>query len=233
MHPAANKQSARLQAPTGEFEVLMRPGRMSRFGACLMACLANAGAFAATGQQIYATCAACHGALAEGNPSLGAPALAGQQLAYLQRQLLNFRAGLRGSHKDDSYGAQMRAGSQAALRDEKAIGAVASYIAALPRTGVKPAGKFDARNGNNLYQGKCGACHGGQAEGNESLSAPRLAGLDAAYIKRQHRNFSKGLRGAQPQDRYGRQMALMAATLASERDLDDVIGHIHASQAAR
>lgn len=233
MRSGTNKQSAGLQAPTGEFEVLMRPGRMSRFGACLMACLVNAGTFAATGQQIYATCAACHGARAEGNPGLGAPALAGQQVTYLQRQLLNFRTGLRGTHKDDTYGAQMRAGSQAALRDEKAITAVAAYIAALPRTDVKPAGKFDARNGNNLYQGKCGACHGGLAEGNEALSAPRLAGLDAAYIKRQHRNFSKGLRGAQPQDRYGRQMALMATTLASDRELDDVIGYIHAAEAAR
>jgi len=233
MRPAASKRGAGLQGPTGEFDVLMRPSRMSRFAACLMACCLSAGAFAATGQQIYATCAACHGTRAEGNPSLGAPALAGQQPAYLQRQLLNFRTGLRGSHKDDSYGAQMRAGSQAALRDEKAIAAVAIYIAALPRTDVKPAGKFDARNGNNLYQGKCGACHGGQAEGNESLSAPRLAGLDATYIKRQHRNFGKGLRGAQPQDRYGKQMALMATTLASERELDDVIGYIHAAEAAR
>ena len=222
-----------MQAPMGEFEVSMRPSRMSRLAACLMACLVSVGARAATGQQVYATCAACHGVRAEGNPGLGAPALAGQQVAYLQRQLLNFRSGLRGSHKDDTYGAQMRAASQVALRDEKAIAAVATYIAALPKTDVKPAGKFDARNGNNLYQGKCGACHGGQAEGNEALSAPRLAGLDAAYLKRQHRNFVKGLRGAQPQDRYGKQMALMATTLASERELDDVIGYIHAFEAAR
>ena len=233
MPPAENKQGAGIQAPTGGIEVLMRPSRTSRLAACLMACLASVGAWAATGQQVYATCAACHGARAEGNPGLGAPALAGQQVAYLQRQLMNFRSGLRGSHKDDTYGAQMRAASQVALRDEKAIAAVATYIAALPRTDVKPAGKFDARNGNNLYQGKCGACHGGQAEGNEALSAPRLAGLDAAYIKRQHRNFGKGLRGAQPQDRYGKQMALMATTLGSERELDDVIGYIQAFEAAR
>ena len=211
----------------------MRPSLGSRSVACLLACLASASVFAANGQQIYATCAACHGARAEGNPSLGAPALAGQQAAYLQRQLANFRTGLRGTHKDDSYGAQMRAGSQAALPDDKAIATVATFIAALPRTTARPAGKYDARNGNNLYQGKCGACHGGQAEGNEALSAPRLAGLDAAYIKRQHRNFKAGLRGSQPKDRYGRQMALMAATLGSERELDDVIGYIHAAGAAR
>ena len=109
MPPAKNKRGAGLQAPMGEFEVLMRPSWMSRFAAGLMACLVGIGASAATGQQLYAICAACHGARAEGNPGLGAPALAGQQVAYLQRQLLNFRSGLRGSHKDDIYGAQMRA----------------------------------------------------------------------------------------------------------------------------
>jgi cytochrome c553 len=211
---------------------MMRPSRTALLAACLMAGLAMT-AGAAASQQAYATCAACHGARAEGNPGLGAPALAGQHVAYLQRQLLNFRAGLRGTHKDDIYGAQMRAGAQAVLGNDKAIATVAGYIAGLPATSVKPAGKFDARNGNNLYQGKCGACHGGRAEGNVALSAPRLAGLDAAYIRRQFQHFKLGRRGAQPQDRYGRQMALMAPTLTSERELDDVIGYIHAAGAAR
>jgi cytochrome c553 len=189
-------------------------------------------ATAATGQQTFATCAACHGARGEGNVATGAPAIAGQQLAYLQRQLGNFRTGLRGTHKDDRYGAQMRAGALAVLQDDKAVAAVAAYVASLPVTSIKPAGKFDARNGNNLYQGKCGACHGGKAEGNPALFAPRLAGLDAAYIKRQVANFRHGVRGAQGQDKYGRQMALMAATVASERELDDVIGYIHSTGVA-
>lgn len=186
---------------------------------------------AATGQQAFATCAACHGARGEGNAATGAPAIAGQQLAYLQRQLGNFRTGLRGTHKSDTYGAQMRAGAQTVLQDAKATAAVATYVASLPVTTVKPAGKFDARNGNNLYQGKCGACHGGKGEGNAALFAPRLAGLDAIYIKRQFNNFRHGVRGAQAQDKYGRQMALMAATLATERELDDVIGYIHSAAA--
>lgn len=200
--------------------------------AIAMATVSAISAQAATGQQAFATCAACHGTRGEGNAAMGAPAIAGQQLAYLQRQLGNFRAGLRGSHKADTYGAQMRAGAQAILHDPQATAAVAAYVAALPATSAKPAGKFDTRNGNNLYQGKCGACHGVKAEGNAALFAPRLAGLDAAYIKRQLDNFRHGVRGAQPQDKYGRQMALMAATLASERDVDDVIGYIHASGAA-
>ena len=82
-------------------------------------------------------------------------------------------------------------------------------------------------NGNNLYHGKCGACHGGAAEGNPALKAPRLAGLDAAYIKRQFAHFRDGVRGTDPQDVPGRQMAMMAKTLPTERDLDDVIAFIH------
>ena len=81
-------------------------------------------------------------------------------------------------------------------------------------------------NGNNLYHGKCGACHGGAAEGNPALKAPRLAGLDAAYIKRQFAHFRDGVRGTDPQDVPGRQMAMMAKTLPTERDLDDVIAFI-------
>lgn len=195
--------------------------------------LAAAATHGATGQQLFAACVACHGTRAEGDPAVGAPALAGQQASYLQRQLRNFGAGLRGTHKEDVYGGQMRAANQALLRDDRAIVAVASYIAGLPKTVPARTGKFDARNGNNLYQGKCGACHGGKAEGNDALGAPRLAGLDAAYLKRQFGHFKRGVRGVHPDDRYGRQMAMMSTTLATERELDDVIGHILTAGASR
>jgi cytochrome c oxidase subunit 2 len=184
-------------------------------------------ATAASGQSLYATCVACHGAHGEGNPTVGAPAIAGQSAAYVERQLRSFRAGVRGTAKGDTYGAQMRAANVATLRDDKDFAAVAQYVASLPRTSVKPAAKFDARNGNNLYQGKCGACHGGQAEGNDALAAPRLAGLDAAYVKRQLANFRAGVRGANPHDKYGRQMAMMAAMVTAGRDIDDLVGYIH------
>ena len=187
----------------------------------------------ATGQQLYASCAACHGTRGEGNSALGAPAIAGQYESYLRRQLQNFRAGVRGSHAEDRYGAQMRAATAVTLRNDADLGAVAKYIAALPRTTPKPTAKYDARNGNNLYQGKCGACHGGRAEGNEALAAPRLAGLDAAYLERQLRSFRSGVRGAHANDKAGRQMALMAATVTAERDVADVIGHVQATGTVR
>lgn len=51
---------------------------------------------AARGETLYGTCAACHGAAAEGRGELGAPPLAGLDDWYLVRQLENFRAGIRG-----------------------------------------------------------------------------------------------------------------------------------------
>jgi cytochrome c553 len=200
---------------------------------CVLVCVVTAPAAAATDPPLYASCVACHGARGEGNATVGAPALAGQSAAYLRRQLENFRAGVRGTHGSDVFGAQMRAATVAALRDDKALAALAQQLASLPKTTVKPVVKFDARNGNNLYQGKCGACHGGKAEGNEALAAPRLAGLDAAYLKRQLDNFRTGVRGAHERDKYGRQMALMAGMVTAGKDIDDTIGYLHTVGAAR
>jgi cytochrome c553 len=181
---------------------------------------------AADEPTLYAPCAACHGGKAEGNAATKAPALAGQDAAYVRRQLQNFRTGLRGMHPSDTLGAQMRA-TVTTLKDEASIERVAAHVAALPKTVVKPAAGADLRNGNNLYHGKCGACHGGRAEGNPALNAPRLAGLDATYLKRQFAHFRDGVRGTHKDDRPGRQMSLMAKTLPGARDLDDVIAFIH------
>jgi cytochrome c oxidase subunit 2 len=188
--------------------------------------MCSAASFAADGTNLYAPCVACHGLKGEGNPALNAPAIAGQEAAYLDRQLRDFRSGRRGAHKSDASGAQMRALAKT-LGDDAAVAKVASYVASLPKTVTATPARGDLHKGNNLYQGKCGACHGGMAEGNPALKAPRLAGLDAAYIKRQFAHFRDGVRGTDPQDVPGRQMAMMARTLPIERDLDDVIAFIH------
>ena len=176
-------------------------------GILILTC--SAASFAADGAKLFSTCVSCHGSKGDGNPSLNAPAIAGQDAVYLERQLRNFRSDRRGTHKSDALGAQMRAIAMA-LGDDAAVTKLASYL----------------HNGTNLYYGKCGACHGNKAEGNATLKSPRLAGLDAAYIKRQFAHFRDGVRGTNPQDIPGRQMAMMAKTLPGERDLDDVIAFI-------
>jgi cytochrome c553 len=147
-------------------------------------------------------------------------------VAYLERQLLNFRNRRRGTHKSDVFGAQMQAATTV-LANDAAIAKVASYVSKLPRTVNATPASGNLHNGKNLYNGTCGACHGGAAEGNPALKSPRLAGLDAVYLKRQFEYFRDGVRGTDPQDAPGRQMAMMAKTLPTQRDLDDIIAFIH------
>jgi cytochrome c553 len=81
----------------------------------------------AHGKQLYQTCAACHGAKAEGNATLQAPALASRSDWYLVTQLQNFKKGLRGADARDTLGAQMTAIS-GTLPDDQAITDVVAYI---------------------------------------------------------------------------------------------------------
>jgi cytochrome c oxidase subunit II len=72
----------------------------------------------------------------------------------------------------------------------------------------------------------CAACHGAQGEGNAAMHAPRLAGQEAWYLRRQLDHFKGGLRGAHEQDTWGRTMAPMAATLADDTAVRNVVAHI-------
>jgi len=79
------------------------------------------------GRQLYATCEACHGARAEGNRALNAPALSARTDWYLVTQMKNYRNGVRGGGEQDTFGTQMRA-IAATLPDDQAINDVVAYI---------------------------------------------------------------------------------------------------------
>jgi cytochrome c553 len=200
---------------------MMKPG----FGlALLLVSTLSAAADPEAGKALYATCSACHGAEGAGSVALNSPALAGQDASYLERQLRHFREGIRGADPSDTLGMQMR-GMVATLPDEVAMVNVVAYIGTLPPArGV--AVEYDRRNGDNQYNAACGACHGGKAQGNSALNAPRLAGLDAAYLRRQYNNFAAGIRGSHPDDRYGKQMKMMATILTTDKDINDVMSFI-------
>jgi cytochrome c oxidase subunit 2 len=72
----------------------------------------------------------------------------------------------------------------------------------------------------------CVACHGQQGEGNQVLNAPKLAGQEEWYLRRQIEYFKNGVRGSHPDDEFGRQMAPMAATLANDAAVENVIAYI-------
>ena len=82
------------------------------------------------GRKAFETCIPCHGEFGEGAQALDAPRLSNQHDWYLVRQLENFKAGIRGSHQNDIYGAQMRIMAQMLQTDEQ-VRAVAAYIATI------------------------------------------------------------------------------------------------------
>ncbi|TQV85042.1 c-type cytochrome [Aliikangiella coralliicola] len=190
----------------------------------------------------YQTCAVCHGEKAEGNEMLSAPALAGLEEWYTVRQLNNFKKGIRGDKSEDIFGLQMK-GAVANLTDIQ-INSLAKELAALtPKIQTPeiqtpesqntesqnpdtPANSTNAESGKKYYLSNCAACHGSKGRGNKQLNSPGLTIQSDRYLIHQLKNFSAGLRGSHPQDKYGKQMAMMAKTLPDEQAILDVVAYI-------
>ena len=178
-----------------------------------------------SGQTGYTTCVACHGVEGHGNALLHAPAIAGQEAWYLKRQLDNFKAGVRGSHAEDVYGAQMRPMAML-LQNDQQVDSVAAYIAQMSPASTELTLGGDAAKGKASYN-LCLACHGADAKGNEALNAPSLQGQYDWYMVAQLRNFKAGIRGADPKDVYGAQMRPMAMTVPDEASMANLAAYIH------
>ena len=179
---------------------------------------------AVEGAKLFQMCAACHGQSGEGSQNLNTPASAGQSQWYVKQQLNNFRAGIRGSHSEDTYGRQMRP-MAAMLKDEQAVINVSNFIATLPLTNPKATLTGDVSAGKAFY-GICASCHGAYGEGIAALNAPRLSHQHDWYIVRQIKNFKRGIRGSHTKDFYGNQMRSMALILATDQQIDDVTAYI-------
>jgi cytochrome c oxidase subunit 2 len=89
------------------------------------------GGDAKAGEAYYnMICGACHGAGAVGIESLNSPRLVGMQDWYLERQLNNFRKGIRGTTEGDTYGAQMQQ-IAVSIPDDKTVTDLVAYINSL------------------------------------------------------------------------------------------------------
>ena len=83
----------------------------------------------------------------------------------------------------------------------------------------------DAERGKSFY-GVCATCHGDKAEGMQEMNAPALAGREEWYIIRQLQNYKAGIRGTNPADIYGLQMAPMAQILPDAQAIQDVAAYL-------
>jgi len=199
----------------------------------LMLWVQSSGAVAAEPALIASTCAACHGALGEGSETIAAPALAGQDAAYLARQLANFRAGRRGYDPGDTGGATMR--SVANSLSDADIQSLAVYYGSLPAhdRGQSTQAQGDPKAGKALYDSSCAACHGARAQGFPQLSSPNLGILQGWYLSLQVRNFQEGRRGATNHaDQPGVWMRSVATHIDQHQELTDVVAYIDGLSAA-
>ena len=186
---------------------------------------ASAAGDPAKGKAAYAVCAACHGANGMGNKALNAPRIAGQEPWYLERQLKNYKGGIRGADPKDTYGMQMRP-MALTLANDQAVSDMAAYVSSMPAS--KPSEstvKGDATAGKASYM-ICQTCHGPKGGGNKALNSPKLTGLQDWYIVRQLKNFKAGIRGTKSGDLFGMQMRPMAMTLANDEAINNVAAYI-------
>jgi cytochrome c553 len=145
-------------------------------------------------------CKACHRADGEGNAEQGYPMLAGLNAHYIEKQLHDFKHGLRQNPIMNTVAGNL---SKQDIKD------VAAYFSSLKPTlenadpstyeiGEELATKGDAAD----KIPSCFSCHGQGARGVGTMF-PAIAGQHASYIATQLRNFKGGSRRNDPNDMMG------------------------------
>lgn len=147
-------------------------------------------------------CQECHGIDGQGAGHANGPEgkfakLAGQDAAYLVKQMQDFRSGAR---KHDQMAIMARSVSDEDVRD------ISAYFASLPVMKGEPDPKAAAASaiGQRLdEQGDptrgvlaCASCHSPQAKG--VALAPRIAGQEWRYLDKQMRDWRSGDRKNSP-----------------------------------
>lgn len=198
-----------------------------------------------TGEELYVACTFCHGLEAQGNDRRDGPALAGLEAWYIEKQIYNFRNGLRG-YSDEDIPGQVMHGSTPMIRNDFTIKSISEYIASLEPglpmarnavgdrpfiwdsayAGIDPSITGNAEAGATAYQGVCVVCHGVEGAGNQALGAGNLRYLSRLYMERQLMYFRDGIRGAHPDDVTGQQMAAMSQILADDQAIANVVAYI-------
>jgi cytochrome c oxidase subunit 2 len=179
------------------------------------------------GKTKFVVCEGCHQPTGSGSKEIGAPRIAGQNPWYEERQLKNFKAGIRGTKPEDTFGIVMRPMAQTLPTDQDIVDVIAYFDTLEPE--ILP----QTVQGGNVDKGKetyaiCAACHGDDGRGIEVLSAPRVAGIPDWYLERQIRNFDAGVRGTHSEDIFGRQMGVIQKLmLPDDQAILDVIAHIN------
>jgi cytochrome c553 len=156
------------------------------------AALAWAGAAGAADEKraeeiVQGKCFICHGADGESSSPVF-PRLAGQNAAYVVRQLADYKTGKRRSTTMQPMVEELTDADFAALGAWYA--SRPTHVHAVEDTDLAQVGRFVYLRGNP-YTGvaACSTCHGPTGQGSETL--PRLAGQHAQYTENQLKQFNK------------------------------------------
>ena len=132
------------------------------------------------GDQIFATCAACHGVDGSGLPDGSVPVIGSQHYPVLLRQLVDYRHAERWDIRMEHV-SRLKV-----MQTPQDLADVAALIASLQPMGptVHGSGEF-LTNGARVYFERCEACHGATGQGNADRGVSRLAGQHPEYLIRQ------------------------------------------------
>jgi len=134
------------------------------------------------GVELFATCAACHAANGLGTRDGSIPAIAGQHVSVLVKQLVDFRHDRRWDKRMRNFASQHHLNGPQELLD------VAAHAESLPRWPPLAGGTGDGsalNEGRVVYHRDCAACHGPLGLGELRRMRPRLAGQRYQYLLRQ------------------------------------------------
>lgn len=174
---------------------------------------------------IYArTCAACHGENGEGNRDLKSPPIAGLPRWYLALQLDRYRTGIRGTHPEDPFGAQMAAIAKTLEKTEAEV--LATHLSDLPRTAIIAPEKGNASRGKTIFLENCAECHRFNASGELTFHSAPLVAFPAWYLRLQFEKFRSGARGFDPKDIEGSKMKVVASITENTANLTDILAYI-------
>lgn len=182
------------------------------------------------GEKIFGLCVQCHGTDGGGMQLSLAPAIAGMPAWWVEKQVLLFKSGGRGTHPDDLGGLRMHPMGRHFDDEgwEEDVVAVSAYVESLPKADPAPTLEGgDAAKGAEVYGGLCVSCHGAAGEGNQSMSAPPLAGSSDWYLLESLKKYKARIRGGNPgENPMAALMTGFAGQLADEQAMKDVIAHI-------
>jgi len=191
---------------------------------CAVAGAASAADDSTRGRELFNNCTQCHGVTGSGSHLALAPAIAGQDVWYVEAQLQNFRTGKRADNTQDLPGLRMRPMSRSIHSDED-VKLVAAYVGSLQSVNPTPELEGgDPQRGALTYNGVCAACHGADGAGNQQMGAPRLRHTNDWYLFSALQRFKAHIRGNNPP--LGPVMQSMAASLADEQAIKDVVAYI-------